>query len=114
MQTLELRRKYPDGSCSEYYCELTEMLDRDSSMTRNSPSRLYRHYVLFDEFSIKERRLAIRLPGRTWGGIGIDADMVITDIVMDETGFGTNTRPYPEDLLRDIQQFVGCRLTFPE
>lgn len=95
MQTLELRRKYPGGSCNEYYCELTEMLDRGSSMTRDSSSRLYRHYVLFDEFSIREKRLAIRLPGRTWGGIGIDSDMVITDVAMDEKGFGSNTEPLP-------------------
>lgn len=114
MQTLELRRKYPDGSCSEYYCELTEMLDRDSSMTRNSSSRLYRHYVLFDEFSIKEGRLAIRLPGRTWGGIGIDGDMMITDVTMDEKGFGSNTEPYPERLLGDIRQFVGRRIVLAE
>lgn len=79
-------------------------------MTRDSSSRLYRHYVLFDEFSIREKRLAIRLPGRTWGGIGIDGDMVITDVAMDEKGFGSNTEPYPERLLEDIRQFVGRRI----
>lgn len=114
MNTLELKRKYDEGTCREFYCALTEMLDKGSSMTKGLAGGIYKHYVLVDDWSLNERRLAIRLPGRTWGGIGIDADMVVTDIVMDETGFETNTRPYSEDLLRNIQQFVGCRLTFPE
>lgn len=111
-KTVTMQPKYDDGRAKEYYCDITSMLDKESSLTKDIQSRLYRHYVLADDWSMANRQLAIRVPGRTYGGITIDDHMVIRDIVMDNPEGLSGKRPYPRELLEKLRQFIGYQLRF--
>lgn len=112
MQTITMQPKYSDGRAEEYYCDITRMLDDESSLTKGTHCPFYKHYILADSWSRANRQLAIRIPGRTYGGISVNEDMTITGIVMDNPEGTSGKRPYPEELIAKLQEFVGRQLRF--
>ena len=92
---------------NEFFCEITDELDRLAGIKTNDEGYSWRHYILADKFCIKQRCLAIRIPGGTVGGIWIDDNGFITKITVD-TNYVVKT--YPEDVNEQIQKFVGCKI----
>lgn len=107
---MELINKYKGTKCerfNECFCELTSELDALANLKTNDEFYSWRHYILADDFCIKERCLAIRIPGGTVGGIWFDDNYVITKIEVD-TNYVVKT--YPKDVNIQIQKYVGCRI----
>ena len=90
----------------EYFSDLTKELDKMAKFEENS---LFKHYILADDYCIKEKCLAIRVPGGTVGGIWINQDSVITKIWID-TDYVVKT--YPENVEEIIQKYVGEKINF--
>ena len=90
----------------EYFSNLTKELDNLVGFTE---STLFKHYILADDYCIKENCLAIRIPGGTVGGIWFDQDNVITKIRID-TNYVVKT--YPENVEEVIQKYVGTKIEF--
>lgn len=107
---MELINKYKGRNhenSHEYFCELTDELDKLAGLKNDDEYYSWRHYVLVDNFCIKERFLAIRIPGGTVGGIWIDGNNVITKIVVD-TDYIVKT--YPKDINKQIEKFINCKI----
>jgi len=108
-KTLHLALKYAGIYVrDEYFCELTRELDSLAGIKRE---RLWKHYILADNGFIKDRRLPIRIPGGTVGGISIDDDYVITDLIVD-TNYVVKT--YPKDINEILKKYIGYKLVFVE
>lgn len=107
---MELVNKYKGSSCerfNEFFCEMTDELDKLANIKTNDEYYSWRHYILADEFCVKERCLAIRIPGGTVGGVWIDDNNVITKIEVD-TNYVVKT--YSEDVNDQMQKYVGYRI----
>lgn len=108
---MELINKYKGSKCeyfNEYFCEITDELDRLAGIVKKDDEFYsWKHYILADDFCVKERCLAIRIPGGTVGGIWINEDNVITKIEVD-TNYVVKT--YPKDVNIQIQKYVGCKI----
>lgn len=96
-------------SKTEYRCELTKELDVLSKLTKNDYYDMFYHYVLADDLCIKDRCLAIRVPGGTVGSIWIDENNVITDIKID-TDYVVKT--YPNNINELMQKFINQAIEF--
>ena len=70
-----------------YRCELTTELDRLRGWSEQKTYHHTYHYIVADEWCKSRQCLAIRVPGRTVGGIWIDNKNVITKIVIDDDSF---------------------------
>ena len=91
-----------DYGYNEYYCELTDELDKQSEMDRR------RHYILADKTAVVNKMFPIRVPGGTIGGIWLDENNVIKDIVI-ATDYIVKTYPKNiNDLM--LRQFVGTEM----
>ena len=101
---MKLERK--PYSNKEYFSDLTKELDDLAKFKENS---LFKHYILADDYCIKENCLAIRVPGGTVGGIWFNQDNVITKIQID-TNYVVKT--YPENVEEIIQKYVGATIDF--
>lgn len=96
---LEKRRTFSD----QFYCNITKELDLLTGIQTKDNNGFFRHYILSDEWCSKERCLAIRLPGRTVGGVWITEDNVIYKIVVcDYDG------KEDKDINDKIQKYIGC------
>lgn len=76
---MKLIPKYKVGKIYDCYCELTTTLDELAGITSGS----WRHYIVANDHTKKNKVLAIRIPGGTVGSITYDDNQVITDIVID-------------------------------
>lgn len=88
----------------EYYSELTLYLDK---LAEFKPETLLKHYILMDN----SKCLAIRIPGGTVGGIWIDNDYKIIDILID-TNYIVHT--YPSDINEKMKKYIGEKIEIDE
>lgn len=72
--------KKPHGLMEEYFCDLTRDLD---TLAGIKPESHIKHYILADDYAIKEKILAIRIPGGTVGALYFDDNNTITNIIID-------------------------------
>lgn len=91
-------------SKTEFQCALTKELDALSKINTSEYYDLFHHYLLVDSIGIKEKCLAIRVPGGTVGGVWIDEDRAITKIHID-TDYVVKT--YPSNINELAQKYVG-------
>lgn len=96
-------------SRDEFFCDLTDELDRLAGLEIKEEVFLWRHYVLADRCCLKERILSIRIPGGTVGGIWIDNNNMITKIYVD-TNYIVKT--YPADVNTQMEKFIGNVIEF--
>lgn len=96
-------------SKTEYRCTLTLELDSLSKIAENDYYDMFYHYILADDWCIKDRCLCIRVPGGTVGGIWIDENDVITKIKID-TDYVVET--YPNNINELMQKFIGEVIEF--
>lgn len=103
-----LKEKYSLGNNKQYYCKLTEELDKCAGFNiREYP--YYKHYLLdyrnIDGFYI----FPIRVPGGTVGGIWVDEHNVIIAIKVD-TDYVVKT--YSDELDVIIEKYIGKKIEF--
>ncbi len=88
-------------SLGECYCNLTRELD---SFIPEQKTKL-KHYILVDDWSLKNKCLPIRFPGGTIGGIWIDDNNVIKKIEVDTSYYiGKN---YPSNINNILKKYIG-------
>lgn len=92
---------------NEFFCEVTDELDKLAGLTRDDEYYSWRHYILADNLCVKERCLAIRIPGGTVGGIWLNKGGVITRIEVDPNYV---VKTYPKDVNELIKKFIGCKI----
>lgn len=109
MNKLILENK-PHALMEEYYCELTRELDSLAGFD-NKESWYFSHYILVDTYCIENKRLAIRIPGGTLGGISFDENNVVTALNVC-TDYVVHT--YPKNVNDIIQKYIGYTIEFPE
>lgn len=90
----------------EFYSNLTEELDEALNDASFNGSR---HYVLANEYCLKNRCLAIRFPGMTVGNIQFDENNIIRSIVVDPWPI---TGRYPENINTQLQKYIGKQIQF--
>lgn len=103
-----LKNKYANtrySSLQEYYCDLTKELDNIIGL---SQEQHWKHYVLAEDSMIKDRVLAIRIPGGTVGGIWIDDNGVITKVSVDTEYYVA--KKYPKDVNEKLKHYVGEKI----
>ena len=103
---LQLRRY---GVTDEYRCDLTRYLDEVAKLSETEYYDLYHHYIVADELCMKEKVLAIRVPGGTVGGIWIDDHNVIQRINID-TDYVVKT--YPDDVNELVKKYIGAVIEY--
>ena len=99
-----LKNKYANtrySNLQEYYCDLTRELD---SIIGLSHDQHWKHYILADDSMIKDKILAIRIPGGTIGGVWFNDDNVITTVLVDTEYYVV--KKYPKDLNEIIYAFL--------
>jgi len=90
----------------EYYSNLTEELDA-AIITGYTGG--FRHYVLANDYCLKNKCLAIRVYGTTVGNIRFDDGNVIQNIVIDsDPVIGC----YTKDVNIQLQKYVGQKMIF--
>lgn len=70
------------GDMTECHCELTTTLDELAGLIDKKSN--WKHYIMIDELTKKNKCMAIRIPGGTVGSINYNEDRVITDISIDK------------------------------
>lgn len=96
-------------SLREYYCDLTRELNQILGL---SPDQYWKHYILADDSMIKDKCLAIRIPGGTVGGIWINDENIITKIFV-YTDYYVIEK-YPADINEKLAHFVGEKIEFTD
>lgn len=115
MSVIQMQHKYParEGLPQrEYYCDITRMLDRESNLTKATHCEYYKHYILADDLSLEMKEIAIRLPGRTYGGIYLDENNRILSIKLDNRPGNSGKTPYPDDIDEKLKPYIGSTLQF--
>lgn len=100
-----------DYSKNEYCCDLTRELDEVSGISNSQYYNLHHHYILADEWCREGKCLAIRVPGGTVGGIWIDDNNVITDIIVDRNYV---VKTYPENVNERMEKYIGEIVEYQE
>lgn len=88
----------------EFVCDLTKELDEVSGISNSQYYNLHHHYILADEWCREGKCLAIRVPGGTVGGIWIDDNNVITDIIIDRNYV---VKTYPNNVNELMKKYIG-------
>ena len=96
---LELR----NGYSKEYRSDLTRELDKISCISNRQYCSMFRHYILADEWCMKNKCLAIRVPGRTVGSIWIDDNNKILKISIDLSA----SLNYPDNVNEIMEKYIG-------
>ena len=91
-------------SMNEFFCDITSELDILAGIVGYADAHIMRHYVLANDYTIKNRILAIRIPGGTVGGIWIDDNNTITKIVVDEKCI---VKTYPPNINVMLEKYIG-------
>ena len=98
--------KKPHGIMEEYFCDLTRDLD---TLAGIKPESYRKHYILADDYAIKEKILAIRIPGGTVGALYFDDNNTITNIIIDTKYV---VRTYPDNVNEYIcNKYIGRKFT---
>lgn len=90
----------------EFYSKLTEELD---AALDDEHFSICRHYVLANDYCLKNKCLAIRVYGTTVGNIRFDDRNVIQNIVIDSDPV---IGRYTKDVNMQLQKYVGQKMTF--
>ena len=106
-----LERKNKASNWKEYTCELTRLLDKLASIHKKEYYYIFHHYLLSDEWHIKNKCISIRVPGGTVGVIYYDDDFKITELKVD-TDYVVKT--YPKTVNEIIQKYIGEQIEFKE
>jgi len=104
---MKLNHLKGSGITSEYLCEITDELDKQSGLGRKPDEFSLYHYIIIDEFGLKNRELPIRVHGGTVGCINIDENNTITSIVID-TNYVVKT--YSKEVNDVMEGFIGIQL----
>ena len=107
-----LTNRFPNENRSglqEYYCDLTRELNQILGL---SPDQYWKHYILANDSMIKDKCLAIRIPGGTVGVIWINDDNIITKIFMYTDYYVI--KKYPADINEKLAHFVGEKIEFTD
>ena len=99
---MQLINRYEENN-KEYYCDFTKELD-DFCGCAVKFAR-YKHYIL-DTRDLWENYLAIRVPGRTVGGIKIDSNKLIIGIELSNELIGEN-KLYPQNVGDMLKKYIG-------
>lgn len=103
-----LTEKYSLGNDKQYYCKLTEELDKCAGFNiREYP--YYKHYLLDYRHTNGFHNFPIRVPGRTIGGVWVDNHNVITNIKIDRS-YAVKT--YSDELDAIIEKYIGKKIKF--
>lgn len=97
-----------DKYSEDYRCDLTRELDDISGILKKGYCRFYRHYILANKYCKENECLAIRLPGRTVGGIWINNN-VITKIFIDTDYMA---KAYPDNVNKLMEKYIGATIEF--
>ena len=103
---MKLKHKRGSGILSEYLCDLTDELDVLAKLDNGKEFHLY-HYIIVDDYGMKEKCLAIRVHGGTVGGLWFDENNMITKISIDTKYV---VKSYPENIEEIVQKYVGQTL----
>ena len=104
---LKNKTRYKIGILSEYLCDLTTELDTLAKLENEDGWGLY-HYIIIDEFGLRNKCLALRVHGGTVGDIHINDDNIITRINIDNSYV---IQTYPPNLNEIInKKYIGERL----
>lgn len=96
---MKLTQKTGFATKDEYWCELTEELDRICNFSGN----FYRHYL--KDFNEKPNNMfVIRIPGRTVGDICVDKNNVIISVKLAPDYI------YPADINKQMKKYIGQKL----
>lgn len=93
-----------------YVCELTKELDRLADFLDKEYYDIHHHYILIDKLNMKDKILAIRVPGGTVGDLELNEDFTIKSVKVD-TNYVVKT--YQKNVNGEIQKFVGMKLEIP-
>lgn len=107
-----LTNRFPNENRSgfqEYYCDLTREIDQLLGL---SLDQYWKHYILVDDSMIKDKCLAIRIPGGTVGGILINDENIITKIFVYTDYYVIEE--YPADINEKLAHFVGEKIEFTD
>lgn len=101
-----LTEKYSLGNDKQYYCKLTEELDKCAGFNiREYP--YYKHYLL--DYRDGFYNYPIRVPGGTVGGIWVDEHDVIINIKIDRNYV---VKTYSDELDAIIEGYIGKKIEF--
>ena len=100
---MQLKHKKGKGVLSEYLSELTTELDNLAKLDNGKEFHLF-HYIVLDDYSIKEKCLPIRVYGGTVGAIWFDDNNIITKIFIDVNYV---VKSYPSNVNEIVQKYVG-------
>lgn len=91
----------------EFYCDLTEELDKCAGFD----TKKYRHYkhYLVDYRDKNFDCISIRVPGGTVGGIWVDYHNVIVNIKIDRNYV---VKTYSDELDAIIEKYIGKKIEF--
>lgn len=108
---MKLRIKKEFDRFTEYFCNLTNELDKLSGIDKEfGEDNLFKHYILIDNYSLKHKSISIRVPGGTVGNIIIDENGIITDI---KIHINYIVKTYPDDTEKQIKKlFIGENIEF--
>ena len=106
-----MKLNYLKGSeiTSEYLCEITDELDKSSGLGRKEEGWSNYHYIVVDNYGIKNRCLAIRVHGGTVGALYFDENNIIIKIEID-TNYVVKT--YSKDVQNIVNKFVGTKIGY--
>ena len=107
-EVVELEKGGYDGE--HYYCAITRDLDHMSNLDAN-PESLFKHYIIYDKWSLQYHVLDIRVLGGTVGGISFDDDGVITELSV-QTDYVVKT--YFRNVNKHLRKYIGMKLNLPE
>lgn len=91
----------------EFYCDITTELDRLAGIKPIGDFCSWRHYILVDKISLKDKCLSIRIPGGTVGTLFIDDSFIITKIIINPRYV---VKTYPIDINEKIEKFVNTKI----
>ena len=103
---INMKNKYKSNNWKEYYCEITEELDKICGFESNDTGYHFRHYVVDERDIFGDNILAIRFPGRTTGSIYLDENNIIISCTIDDTLCGEG-KYYPSDINETLKKYIG-------
>lgn len=92
---------------NNYYCELTEFLDKVTEKKRPS----IRHYILAMQYNFDKGVFPIRLPGSTVGEVHVNEDQVITNVQIDGNYYKDI---YPADINEMLEKYLGEKMVIKQ
>ena len=104
---MKLNHLKGSGITSEYLCDITDELDKQSGLCRKPDEFSLYHYIIIDDFGLKNKQLPIRVHGGTVGGINIDENNTITSIVIDPNYV---VKTYSSEVTDIMKKFTGTQL----